>query len=49
MRDHGDRSVRVIRRGVDDIVTSGELRWFPDGARAAFECRVAELFDAGLA
>jgi Uma2 family endonuclease len=47
--DPDDRSVRVIRRGVDDIVTSGELRWFPDGARAAFECRVAELFDAGLA
>ena len=38
-------SVRVVRRGVEDVVTSTELSWSPSGAPAELVIRVPTLFN----
>jgi Uma2 family endonuclease len=38
-------SVRVVRRGVEDVVTSTELSWLPSGASAELVIRVSALFN----
>ena len=38
------REVRVIRRGLPDIIASGELVWHPAGVAQPLVIRLAELF-----
>lgn len=42
--DMDERSVRVIRPGVDDVVVSDAVRWHPVGAQTPLQISVPELF-----
>jgi Uma2 family endonuclease len=38
------RTLRVVRRGVEDVVTSDAMRWQPSGATAALAFRLDQIF-----
>jgi Uma2 family endonuclease len=44
--DPESRTVRVIRKGADDVVTAEMVEWHPDRAAEPFLLRVASLFTA---
>ncbi len=47
MIDPERREIRVVRRGVADVVATDELSWSPAGAEAPLAVPVAELFGEG--
>ena len=46
--DRWSRSIRVVRRGAEDVVTESVLEWRPDGAREALCIDVTAYFDEAL-